>query len=99
VRPRAAGVRGVWYVYVVEVDRRDDLAAHLAAHGIGTEVYYPVPLHLQPCFSGHGHQEGDFPNAERACLRTLALPLYPDLAEREVEHVCRTIREFGEGIA
>ncbi|WP_370942345.1 DegT/DnrJ/EryC1/StrS family aminotransferase [Amycolatopsis sp. cg5] len=93
---RGAEVRGVWYVYVIEVDRRDELAAYLAARGIGTEVYYPVPLHLQPCFAGHHHRAGDFPNAERACLRTLALPLYPDLTEHEVTHVCRTILEFAE---
>ncbi|MFE9748097.1 DegT/DnrJ/EryC1/StrS family aminotransferase [Saccharothrix saharensis] len=94
VLPRRASVRGVFYVYVVEVDRRDDLAAHLAARGIGTETYYPSPLHLQPCFADLGHRPGDFPHAEAACARTLALPLYPDLPPGDVDRVCAEIRSF-----
>ncbi|MFJ6673506.1 DegT/DnrJ/EryC1/StrS family aminotransferase [Actinosynnema sp. NPDC091369] len=97
VLPRRASVRGVFYVYVVEVDRRDELAAHLAARGIGTETYYPSPLHLQPCFADLGHRRGDFPNAEAACGRTLALPLYPDLALGDVDRVCAEIRSFYSG--
>ncbi|MFD1146204.1 DegT/DnrJ/EryC1/StrS family aminotransferase [Saccharothrix hoggarensis] len=97
VLPRRASVRGVFYVYVIEVDRRDELAAHLAAHGVGTETYYPVPLHLQPCFADLGHRPGDFPNAEAACRRTLALPLYPDLAVDDVDRVCDVIRSFQTG--
>ena len=94
VLPRRGSVRGVFYVYVVEVDRRDELAAHLARCGIGTETYYPTPLHLQPCFADLGHRPGDFPHAEAACRRTLALPLYPDLPFGDVDRVCAEIRSF-----
>ncbi|WP_399345165.1 DegT/DnrJ/EryC1/StrS family aminotransferase [Umezawaea sp. Da 62-37] len=92
--PRRADVRGVFYVYAIEVERRDELAAHLAARGVGTETYYPTPLHLQPCFADLGHRPGDFPRAEAACRDALALPLYPDLHEDDVARVCRGIRDF-----
>nr|WP_245777923.1 DegT/DnrJ/EryC1/StrS family aminotransferase [Lentzea xinjiangensis] len=88
---------GVFYVYVIEAEARDELAAHLSARGVQTEVYYPVPLHLQPCFRYLGHRSGDFPNAEAACRHTLALPLYPDLSEADVEKVCGAIRDFYRG--
>ncbi|WP_410586194.1 DegT/DnrJ/EryC1/StrS family aminotransferase [Amycolatopsis sp. lyj-23] len=91
--------RDVCYVYVAEVDDRDGLASALAATGIGTEVYYPVPLHLQPCFAGLGHRPGDFPHAEDACRRTIALPLYPDLTLAEVDRVCAEIRRHYTGSA
>ncbi|CAL9486254.1 dTDP-3-amino-3,4,6-trideoxy-alpha-D-glucose transaminase [Actinosynnema sp. ALI-1.44] len=91
------GVRGVFYVYVVEVDRRDELAAHLASRGVETEVYYPTPLHLQPCFAELGHRPGDFPHAEAACRHTLALPLYPDLPLSAVDRVCAEIADFLSG--
>lgn len=94
VLPRRADVRGVFYVYAVEVERRDELAAHLAARGVGTETYYPIPLHLQPCFADLGHRPGDFPHAEAACRHALALPLYPDLREDDVARVCDEIRDF-----
>ncbi|MGA6164685.1 DegT/DnrJ/EryC1/StrS family aminotransferase [Amycolatopsis magusensis] len=87
------GPGDVCYVYLVEADRRDELAAYLAAAGIGTEVYYPIPLHRQPCFGSYGpHPE--LPNAEQACTRALALPLYPDLEARDVHTVCARIRRF-----
>ncbi|UQS24752.1 DegT/DnrJ/EryC1/StrS family aminotransferase [Amycolatopsis thermalba] len=91
------GDESVYYVYLVEAQRRDELAAFLAARGIGTETYYPRPLHLQPCFAELGHREGDFPHAEAACRRALALPLYPDLRVEQVEQVCAAIGEFYEG--
>ncbi|HEY3502324.1 MAG TPA: DegT/DnrJ/EryC1/StrS family aminotransferase [Actinocatenispora sp.] len=94
---RDVATRAVFYVYLVEVDRRDDLAAHLAAQGIGTETYYPAPLHLQPAFADLGYRAGQFPNAEAACRRALALPLYPDLADESVDRVCDTIRAFYDG--
>jgi dTDP-4-amino-4,6-dideoxygalactose transaminase len=78
----------VFYVYLIEVDGRDELASYLRENGVETEVYYPRPLHLQPCFAGLGHARGDFPHAEAACQRAIALPLYPDLGLDEVEHVC-----------
>nr|WP_199745750.1 DegT/DnrJ/EryC1/StrS family aminotransferase [Amycolatopsis sp. WAC 04182] len=87
----------VFYVYVVEVDSRDDLAAHLSADGVQTEVYYPAPLPLQPCFAGLGHRKGEFPNAENACRHTLALPLYPDMSTGDCDRVCDSIRAFYRG--
>ena len=97
VVPRTAATNPVWYVYVVEVERRDELVAHLTARGVGTETYYPSPLHLQPCFADLGHRPGQFPNAEAACARTLALPLYPDLGTDDVDRVVEEIRSFYGG--
>jgi dTDP-4-amino-4,6-dideoxygalactose transaminase len=93
----AARPGGVFYVYVIEADDRDELAAHLSAQGVQTEIYYPLPLHLQPCFRYLGHRPGDFPNAEAACRYTIALPLHPDLSEADVEKVCGAIRDFYRG--
>ncbi|MFC8495450.1 MULTISPECIES: DegT/DnrJ/EryC1/StrS family aminotransferase [unclassified Streptomyces] len=87
----------VFYVYLIETERRDALAAHLQERGIGTETYYPRPLHLQPCFAGLGHRPGDFPVAEAAAGRALALPLYADLTEAEVDRVCAAVRAFHTG--
>ncbi|WP_374703870.1 DegT/DnrJ/EryC1/StrS family aminotransferase [Saccharopolyspora kobensis] len=86
---------GVWYVYLIEVEHRDELVAHLDRCGIGTESYYPVPFHLQPCFAGHGHRRGDFPRAEAASERAVALPLYPDLTLDQLDRVCAAISDFG----
>jgi dTDP-4-amino-4,6-dideoxygalactose transaminase len=94
---RRTATNPVWYVYLVEVERRDELAACLAEAGIGTEIYYPRPLHLQPAFRSLGHRPGEFPVAERAASRALALPLYPDLTEEQVARVCRTIEQFYAG--
>lgn len=94
VRP---GENRVVYVHLVEVDDRDGLAAHLAAAGIGTEVYYPRPLHLQPCFAHLGYRPGDLPRAEELCRTALALPLYPDLAEEAVDRVCDEIERHYSG--
>ncbi|GLZ36441.1 DegT/DnrJ/EryC1/StrS family aminotransferase [Actinokineospora sp. NBRC 105648] len=89
----------VFYVYLVEVEHRDALVEYLAAHGVGTETYYPVPLHLQPCFADLGHRRGEFPHAEAACARAVALPLYPDLLESQVDRVCALVRAFYGGAA
>ncbi|WP_245984376.1 DegT/DnrJ/EryC1/StrS family aminotransferase [Streptomyces tateyamensis] len=94
-RPAVGGVEGqVFYVYLIEAERRDELAAHLARHGVETEVYYPSPLPLQPCFTELGHRPGDFPVAEAACAHTLALPLYPELTLDQLDRVCELIRSF-----
>ncbi len=87
----------VFYVYLIEAERRDALVAHLAGRGIETEVYYPRPLHLQPCFAELGHRPGDFPVAEAAAERALALPLHADLGFAEVDRVCAAVREFYAG--
>ncbi|MNR58458.1 UDP-2-acetamido-2-deoxy-3-oxo-D-glucuronate aminotransferase [compost metagenome] len=83
-------------MYLIETEDRDGLVAHLNSQGIGTEVYYPHPLHLQPCFSHLNYQKGDMPAAERAAQRAVGLPLYPDLTEEQVSEVCGQIRHFFE---
>lgn len=84
----------IFHQYVIEADRRDALQEHLKARRIGTAVYYPVPLHLQPCFAYLGYRDGALPVAEVAAKRVLALPVYPELNEAQQSHVVAAIREF-----
>ncbi|MBA3351789.1 MAG: DegT/DnrJ/EryC1/StrS family aminotransferase, partial [Blastocatellia bacterium] len=74
--------------------RRDDLRTFLAGNDIGTDIYYPVPLHLQECFEYLGYREGDFPESERAARESLALPIYPELGADQQEFVVQKICEF-----
>lgn len=96
---RAAATEAVFYVYLMEAERRDALVSFLADHGVGTETYYPVPLHLQPCFAELGYRRGQFPHAEAACGRTLALPFHPDLTDADLDTVCGLVRRFFTGRA
>ncbi|MFP6888234.1 MAG: DegT/DnrJ/EryC1/StrS family aminotransferase, partial [Nitrospinota bacterium] len=84
----------VFHQYVVRARKRDDLRYFLRANEIHTGVYYPLPLHLQPCFRDLGYREGDFPESEKASREVLALPMYPELAKEAQEHVVRTIQKF-----
>jgi dTDP-4-amino-4,6-dideoxygalactose transaminase len=84
----------VFHQYVIRAPRRDALREHLTALGIGTEVYYPQPLHLQKSLASLGYKLGDFPIAERAAAEVLALPMYPGLREDEAETVVEAIRRF-----
>lgn len=85
----------IFHQYVVRVpEHRDTLMQHLKAHDIGTKVYYPIPLHLQECFSYLGYKEGAFPESERAALETLALPLFPEISEEQQQYVVDTIKNF-----
>jgi dTDP-4-amino-4,6-dideoxygalactose transaminase len=93
VLPVVATDRHIYNQYVVRVDRRDQLQAELKKRGIGTEVYYPVPMHLQECFASLGHTAGDFPESERAAKTTLALPVHPELTEEQARHVVNSIAE------
>jgi dTDP-4-amino-4,6-dideoxygalactose transaminase len=80
--------------YVIGAERRDELKQFLANEGIQTEIYYPVPLHLQNCFADLGHTNGDFPRAEMAASQVLALPLYPELSDAQQEFVVEKIEVF-----
>jgi dTDP-4-amino-4,6-dideoxygalactose transaminase len=83
--------------YVVRVPRRNDLQAFLKEKGIGTEVYYPLPLHLQECFAYLGHKAGDYPESEGAAKETLALPIYPELNDEQAKYVVDSVRTFHAG--
>jgi len=84
----------VWHQFVVRAPRRDALRAHLAAAGVGTEVYYPVPLHLQPCFADLGGRPGQLPVAERAAAEVLALPVHPALGADAQAYVVDQVAAF-----
>jgi dTDP-4-amino-4,6-dideoxygalactose transaminase len=84
----------VFHQYVIRVDRRDELRTFLGERKIGTEVYYPIPLHLQPCFAYLGYSAGDLPESERAAQEVLALPMFPELTEAEQKCVVENIAEF-----
>jgi len=88
------GNRHVWHQYVIRAKRRDELRAFLTSRKIGSEIYYPVPLHLQDALKGLGYKEGDFPEAERAAHEVLALPIFPELRDDEQEKVVAAIAEF-----
>jgi dTDP-4-amino-4,6-dideoxygalactose transaminase len=89
-----AGDRHIFNQYVVRAQDRDALRVRLAEHAIDSEIYYPMPLHLQQCFAYLGHHAGDFPHSERAAAEALALPIYPELEQRQLAHVVATIAEF-----
>jgi dTDP-4-amino-4,6-dideoxygalactose transaminase len=92
--PVKSGNREVNYVFCIQAENRNGLEAYLNEKGMGTSIYYPVPLHLQKCFEYLGHKAGDFPVAEKLCKRVLALPMFPELTEDEVGFVCENVKEF-----
>lgn len=89
----------IFHQYTIRVPRRDDLIRHLDANGIGCAVYYPLALHLQPCFAHLGYREGSFPESEAATREVLAIPVYPELTGAQQERVTDTILKFFGGRA
>jgi dTDP-4-amino-4,6-dideoxygalactose transaminase len=95
IRPQAApGQRHIFNQYVIRVHDRDALRKFLGEHGIGTEIYYPVPLHRQECFNYLGYAPGTFPESERAAAETLAIPIYPELTDDQLGTVVARVAEY-----
>jgi dTDP-4-amino-4,6-dideoxygalactose transaminase len=86
---------GVFHLFVIQAADRDGLKAHLAEHGVGTDVHYPLPAHLQTPYAQFGQGVGSLPNTELLARRVLSLPLYPELSEESVDHVCQAARAYG----
>jgi dTDP-4-amino-4,6-dideoxygalactose transaminase len=92
--PDNAGEAHVFHQYVIRAEHRDELRQALTAKQIETQVYYPVPLHLQPCFAPLGFRSGQFPEAECASRECLALPIYPEIGDDQLDHVVDTVAAF-----
>ena len=90
----APWAESVYHLYVVRHPRRDELKKHLEANQIGCALHYPLPLHLQKCYSSLGYNAGDFPVAEKAARECLSLPIYPELADDQLQRVASVIRNF-----
>jgi dTDP-4-amino-4,6-dideoxygalactose transaminase len=90
----ATSTRHIYNQFVIRCERRNELQAHLKASGVGTEVYYPVPMHVQKCFADLGYKQGDFPVSEACADDSLALPVYPELPEDDLAYVARCISQF-----
>jgi dTDP-4-amino-4,6-dideoxygalactose transaminase len=92
--PAVVTSRHIFNQYVIRIAARDELQAFLQKKGVGTEVYYPVPMHLQDCFAYLGYKAGAFPESERAAKESLALPVYPELSEPQARFVVECVRDF-----
>ena len=92
--PAEYQTRHIYNQFVIRGEQRDALQAHLKKKGVGSEVYYPLPLHLQKCYADLGHRQGDFPVSERLAAESLALPIHSELNGEDIDYVCETIRGF-----
>ena len=84
----------VHHLFVIRSNDRDKLREHLTANGIASGIYYPIPLHLQPAYRDFGYQRGDFPHSEKAADETLAIPIYPELSDKNQLAIINAIRTF-----
>lgn len=91
---QADWAESVWHLYVVRHPQRDALKKHLEANGVGCALHYPLPLHLQKCYSSLGYRAGDFPVSEKAARECLSLPIYPELTDAQIERVVAVIKDF-----
>jgi len=91
---RIDGATHVFNQYTIKTSKRDELRNHLLSHGIETMIYYPSPLHTQPCFSHIGYRLGDFPETEKACLEVISIPIFPEITERQQQYIVDTIQGF-----
>ncbi len=90
-----SSVRHIFHQYVIRAPQQsDEVINHLSRHGVGSKVYYPVPLHLQECFAYLGYRNGEFPEAERAAKQTLALPCFPEITEEQQRYVVDVLAKF-----
>jgi dTDP-4-amino-4,6-dideoxygalactose transaminase len=96
ILPQAADyqTRHVWNQFTIRTSSRDQLRQHLTKCGIGTQIYYPLPLHLQPCFAYLGYKPGSFPVSERLAAEALSLPVYPELSSEDLQYVCEGLGSF-----
>ncbi|MBZ5621178.1 MAG: DegT/DnrJ/EryC1/StrS family aminotransferase [Acidobacteriia bacterium] len=92
--PAPYQTRHIYNQFCIVCPRREELRAYLNENGIGTEIYYPLPLHLQVCFADLGYQAGDFPVSERLAKESLALPIHPELSGDDIEQICRVMKGF-----
>ena len=87
----------IYNQYIIRIQKRDELKKYLTENEIGNEIYYPVPFHMQECFTKLNHKTGDFPEAEKASLTSLALPVYPELTKEQQEYVVQKLKQFIQG--
>lgn len=97
--PSPPGEEHVYHLYVVRSRQRDALQAHLHRLGIGSDIHYPLPTHLQPAYQGLGYGPGDFPVSEQLACQVLSLPMYPELSRTEVEQVAAAVHSLGSEVA